>query len=569
MKLILTDYIASLKEDGELDALLMELLRALDVEVVFGPKKGERQYGVDIYAVGTDWEDGIRKLFLVTVKQGNFDRKNWHGTPQSIQPSLYEMATTFVRNNIAPEHKGLPVKIVVAHNGANDPAVQQDWTAFVEQFPQLQFVLWQLETIVRLVEEHLLDENLFSDKAKRVLRKIIIHLADPSYDLADVAFIIDEIIAQIDLGGAGRRKNLNNLRKINLLLNIILSYCEFENDLRLALKATEMTVLRMWDLFRNYLDNFDEGYWTEFARTLHLKRDVGLKYLKKVSDACDVRDGFSKYCRDTVTYSFTVYENLGFLAIPGLEFIQMAESYISEEREVAARLEEQAAYFADAIVGIYNNNPICFSPRADNQINEINFVFLLLYRLGRIGDIRALLYQYNEQLALGALYAKIAPHFHNNHDNIYELDIQYEKRKEFNYESSCLLAVLVEWCVVIGDKGMYEAYTQLKTMIFSKTDLILWFPDEATEGLLYREYATKKTGYSLSGIELVGYEEFAQLTLTEYVHNCAEVSFSFMNQRVWIIGLIASRHFGTYVFPHYWRQLIKNHSAFVTETIPA
>jgi hypothetical protein len=559
MKLILTDYIASLKEERELDALLEELLRALDLEVVFGAKKGERQYGVDIYAVGTDWEDGQKKLFLITVKQGNLDRRNWQAGVQALQPSLEEIATVFVRNNVAAEHRQLPVKIVVAHNGSNDPAIQQNWNGFVERFQQFEFVIWQLETIVNLVEQHLLSENIFSDKSKRVLRKIVIHLADSSYDLQDFCFILDEIIGQIDLAGGNRRSNLNNLRKINLLLSIVVSYCELENDLRLAIKATEIALLRMWNLFRKYEKDLDGPYVTEFIRIIYLKSDINLKYLKKLTPAFEAKDGLSKYCSDAVSYCFTAYEHLGFLAIAGLECIQLAD--FAADDDLAEGLRSRAAYFADAAIDIYNNNPTCFSPRADNQVNEISLVFLLLYKLGRPSDILALLHLYNQQLALGMLYSRMAPHFFNNHDEIYELDIHYEKRRDFDYQSSCLLTVLSEWCVVIQDKGMYEAYIELKTKVFPTLDLILWFPNEKTEELMYRQYASRHSGYSLSNIDPVPYDSCSQLILSEYEHNCLELTFSFMNQQLWIIGLIASRHFGTYVFPYYWRSLIPNPAA--------
>src|SRR3954464_7344542 len=110
MKLILTDYIASLKEDRELDSLVQDLLREYDFEIIYGPHKGQRQYGVDIYAVGEDPEDSKRKVFLVTVKQGNFDRKNWQGSIQALEPSLREIVTVFTRNNLAREHRDLPIK---------------------------------------------------------------------------------------------------------------------------------------------------------------------------------------------------------------------------------------------------------------------------------------------------------------------------------------------------------------------------------------------------------------------------------------------------------------------------
>ena len=179
MKLVLTDYIASLKEEKELDQLIQDLLREYDFEIVFGPQKGERQYGVDIYAVGSDWEDGQKKLFLITVKQGNLDRANWQGSTQAIEPSLREIISVFIRNNIAPQHKDLPIKIIVAHNGINVSAIQQNFRGFADQYPQYAFDIWQLETLVNRVQEKLINENALSPEARPLLRKIILYLDRP------------------------------------------------------------------------------------------------------------------------------------------------------------------------------------------------------------------------------------------------------------------------------------------------------------------------------------------------------------------------------------------------------
>ena len=78
MRLILTEYINSLKEDGELDKLIQDILRAYQIEIFTKPERG-RQFGVDIYAVGKDFEDNNKKkVFLITVKQGDLDRQTWN-----------------------------------------------------------------------------------------------------------------------------------------------------------------------------------------------------------------------------------------------------------------------------------------------------------------------------------------------------------------------------------------------------------------------------------------------------------------------------------------------------------
>ena len=64
MKLLIRDYLASLKERDELDAILPDLLSELGFTVYSRPRRGTIQRGVDIAAIGKG-EDGERKVFLL------------------------------------------------------------------------------------------------------------------------------------------------------------------------------------------------------------------------------------------------------------------------------------------------------------------------------------------------------------------------------------------------------------------------------------------------------------------------------------------------------------------------
>ena len=48
MKLILKQYLASLKERAELDAILPDLLSSMGMNVFISPTRGVKEYGVDI-----------------------------------------------------------------------------------------------------------------------------------------------------------------------------------------------------------------------------------------------------------------------------------------------------------------------------------------------------------------------------------------------------------------------------------------------------------------------------------------------------------------------------------------
>jgi hypothetical protein len=61
MNLVIRQYLASLRERGELDAILPDLLSQLGLVVFSRPRRGTRQDGVDVGAVGS-LEGGKEKV---------------------------------------------------------------------------------------------------------------------------------------------------------------------------------------------------------------------------------------------------------------------------------------------------------------------------------------------------------------------------------------------------------------------------------------------------------------------------------------------------------------------------
>ena len=71
MKLIIRQYLASLKERGELDAILPDLLSELGLNVYSRPRRGTRQNGVDVAAIGQLTDDNTDKVYLFSIKGGD------------------------------------------------------------------------------------------------------------------------------------------------------------------------------------------------------------------------------------------------------------------------------------------------------------------------------------------------------------------------------------------------------------------------------------------------------------------------------------------------------------------
>ena len=85
MRLLIVDYLASLKEREELDAILPDLLTELGYNVISRPRRGTQQRGVDIAAVRKVGSEEI--LYLFSLKAGNLSRTEWNGSQdQALRP---------------------------------------------------------------------------------------------------------------------------------------------------------------------------------------------------------------------------------------------------------------------------------------------------------------------------------------------------------------------------------------------------------------------------------------------------------------------------------------------------
>ena len=112
VQLVLTHYLAGLRERDELDALLPELLKAMGHSVQSRPQIGVSQAGVDVLSVKHD-EDTEPEVFLFVIKFGDIGRNDFYGGVQAVDPSIREAANDFVRNRLPEPLRPLRKRIVL------------------------------------------------------------------------------------------------------------------------------------------------------------------------------------------------------------------------------------------------------------------------------------------------------------------------------------------------------------------------------------------------------------------------------------------------------------------------
>ena len=129
--LVIAEYLRTLKERNELDRLLPDLLIEMGYVPIARPQTGNRQFGVDIAARGTNPDTGKAELLLLVIKQKDIGRAEWDGGDQAIRPSLNEIFDVYLKSHVEAEDIGKPVRIAVVTNGQRKQTIQAGWSGYV------------------------------------------------------------------------------------------------------------------------------------------------------------------------------------------------------------------------------------------------------------------------------------------------------------------------------------------------------------------------------------------------------------------------------------------------------
>lgn len=186
MKLIIREYLGSLKERGELDAVLPDLLSQLGLNVFSRPGRGTRQDGVDVGAVGS-LDGDIEKVYLFSIKPGDLTRRDWSSdSPQSLRPSLNQILDAYIPHRLPAEHRGKDIVICIAIGGDVQEQVRPDLTGYFAQNSKanISFAEWNGDKLATYIQSCFLREDLLPEQARSHLRKSLAMLDEPeiSYD---------------------------------------------------------------------------------------------------------------------------------------------------------------------------------------------------------------------------------------------------------------------------------------------------------------------------------------------------------------------------------------------------
>lgn len=562
MKLILAQYLRTLKERDEFDRLLPDLLLAMGYVSVSKPQTGIRQYGVDLAAVGISPEDGVKELLLLIIKRDDIGRSDWDTGPQSVRQSLNEVLDVYLKTHVEPAHESLRKRIVLTTTGDLKQDTQINWDNYTkEHAARASFSFWGGDQIAVLIEQHMLNENIFDAEDRANLRKSLALAGELDYDQKDLYKLF---LRQLGLTGDGSLLNqtakprdlIKALRIVNLAAQIYAHWSEEEGNVKQALTGIERAMLWSWHRIHLEDENDRHRYHQELGELWMGYNAAGKRYFEKLQGHLYVQDGLSGYCRENAEFSLVVFEQIGMISAIGL-----CRAWVMAEEQTQQAGLKDAETVADGLAALLQNNLISGSPIFDGHVTDITLGLLLLHSTGYNLQAQNWLAELVKRLDYAFKIKRNFPICTDSTDDLVEATVfDDDELRTRLMRTSWLLPTLAAWAVILDRDDLYAVIAKNSKTDYPEICLQLWHPTQDLPKHLYFHMAQYQCGESDAPIHLPDtaqeFRDRMKAILDSTRHNIIESSPAW-RQGLPALDFVACRHFRTPVPPFFWFQLLR------------
>jgi hypothetical protein len=559
VKLIIRDYLASLKEREELDAILPDLLSELGFTVYSRPGRGTVQHGVDIAALGTD-DIGEQKVFLFSVKQGDLTRQDWDGTPQGLRASLNEIRDAYIPTRIPEKYKNFKVVICLCFGGDIQEQVRTAVTGYIKQNTTdcVSFDEWNGDKIAGMLLQGVLREEILPKALRSSFQKAVAMVDEPDVAYRHFAHLVRRLR---EAANTSQRAGVTTARQLYVCLWILFVWARDIDNIEAPYRASELALLNIWDLLRPFIgiDNDDARAITAVLHQLiQLHLIVAGELLeRKVFPHVEKRHALSMAVgsRSSVDVNLKLFDLLGRIAMTGLWLHWSASFNVNRERpETQSGLAELYTKGFKLI----QNNPTLLSPLCDQHAIEIA-LFLLFWaatqtsKNGVASWLREIVNRLDYTIRTHGKYPCVYTDYRDL--MVHPIDRSDEYRKEAT-SGSILIPLLAAWLSGLNEQEPLGTLVELKQSELEHCTLQLWMPDKDSENELY--IGGHDHGTALCDLPL-------SLTGTELLDTIAEAcqrENSFRNLTpnktgYWPIIFLACRHYRFPIPPQFWIDLLR------------
>ena len=496
MKHLLKHYLYSLKEEGELDRICVEMLEDLGLTVDFAPQKGTRQYGVDILAHGIMPGEVEEKAYALIVKAKDIDRQTFDAPETGVAVSVKECINVYVRNCMPAGCRSLPLVVCVVCGGevkfeVSESLVSLEETEFKWAKEHKGILVtgeeWNGDTLAGKLMKSLDNLNILVAPDKKLMSRAIALADDPSSSFAAFKAFANSLLSE---GGMSESVQLRRLHALNLAVAMLFEECKSGeiNNREAAWLAVEYAYLREWEFIqRNKVGKSITKRQNEVLEDIaRLYCQIADSYIDRISLFVKERYGFAMAVDgyNEVDVILRFYDTLGKLASYGLYRLTKYTSESgqnkkdSTEAEMVARVNKIVAVISQMLTG----NTASVMPLLDSESNAIAMALLFLTKVkcaelasGWINILVEGLFASFGQgygypvVSLG--YKELMEHIHSGSGDLIDK----------NLPSTELLPMIASVSLKLGALDAYDKVCELIRHLPQSINCQVWFFDEDSE----------------------------------------------------------------------------------------
>lgn len=564
MKLLLRNYLSSLGERGELDAILPDMLTELGHTVLWRPGVGTTQHGVDFATVGPD-EKGRRTLYLFVIKAGNLSRTDWSATPQGVQASLDEIRYVFLQTRVRPEHQKLPVAICICFGGDYLEPVQQLATGYIKEHttPTRRYEIWHGDHLADRLLSGVLREEILPKPLRSSFQKALAMLDEPAVAIHHFDHLVRQLLGRAAVDAKAR---VAAMRQLYIALWVLFVWARDAENLEAPSKASELAVLAAWELTRPYL-----GRKTKVSSALAAGMDQMIKLHILINEAflgtrifphVDKLHALSLAVgsRKAVDVNLKLFDLLGRVAMQGLWTLNLHQRAEGEDKE---RLRDSLERLVGKMFALIENNPALGLPVQDENATEVALALILWAGVaidannGRawIGEMAGRL---NFALKTHGLYTCHLTDYVDLAVHPASADEAY--RQEVT-QASTLVPLLAAWAYGVGEQGALDILADLAKTVLSHCSFQTWLPDADSEKALYVGGASH--GFALTDLPVTKDGlPLMSLLAEQATDNDAFVKLSAVRYGLWPLALMSVRAQRLPIPPNFWISMLTPEGGF-------
>jgi hypothetical protein len=549
MKLIIKEYLSSLRERGELDAILPDLLSQMGLNVYSRPGRGTRQDGVDVGAFGSI-SGSPEKVYLFSIKPGDLTRRDWDGdSAQSLRPSLNEIMDSYIPTRLPTEHRGKDIIICICIGGDVQEQVRSSLTNFIAQNTKgnVTFEEWNGDKLATLIQANFLREDLLPKDARAHLRKSLAMLDEPMTSYKHFAALIKSLSAIDTLSDPAR---VTAIRQIGICLWILFAWSREAGNMESAYGSSELALLHAWKIVTLYAGQekkltqaVEAAFFSIFSAYQQICTEfLHTNVLPHVGKVHALSSAVRGSC--SLDVNLKLFDLLGRLGLDGIWAYWGFQRCLDEEKEAKERMLNEAWMYASALKALISNNPVLLLPIKDDQAIDISIaVSLLALDPGNRNDIKNWL---SEILERAGFAHTVHGHYPCNLRSYGEL-LTHPKRGDDEYRKnvtggSILYPTIALWTAVFEDEGMYSKVALLKNDHLEHCNFQFWYPDDRSEEHFYTNSATHGAVLSRLPVDRPK-EEFLAQVFGECDHTPHFKELSAVKFGWWPLIVVACRHY--------------------------